>query len=442
MHSRSPGAVGAVTVTARAPEVRALTGLRIVAAMWVVLFHWSFTPGTELQGLRDTLHPLLFYGYLGVDVFYVLSGYVITLTYLEKLGPRFRLGLSGHYMWARICRIWPVYALVTILFGLWLLSERARVGPGADITFQTRQPDLGVWSWIKQLLMVQQWSDPWSDGVSFVGPAWSVSAEVLAYLLFPLAVLVLYRVRNLPWWILAAGSVLVMAPMAYHAYTTGQPYFPYSWMVRLFTGFTAGALACLAVRQLQENGWDARDTWVSRTAATVAILAVAGFGGTLVWADGSFGDRSAAGTVLFPLIVGALALSTTGLSKVLATGPLVTGGRVSYSLYLVHVPIFEIMWIKQMQHEQIATGSRWAELLVPGLIVAAVGIGYLVWEQIEEPARHALRDLVEDRSAHPMPIGAATVEAQEEASHHHTPWHQWGPPHLEDRYDPSTWRGH
>ena len=61
-------------------EIRSLTGLRIVAAVWVVVFHFSFTPGDAFTNVWKPLAPIVHTGALGVDRFYVLSGFVITLT--------------------------------------------------------------------------------------------------------------------------------------------------------------------------------------------------------------------------------------------------------------------------------------------------------------------------------------------------------------------------
>ena len=92
-------------------------GLRIVAAAWVVCFHFSFTPGDTWTWSWEPLRPLVASGGLGVDLFFVLSGFVITLTYLERVGRTPSVREAGTFLWARICRIWPVYALVTVVYG-------------------------------------------------------------------------------------------------------------------------------------------------------------------------------------------------------------------------------------------------------------------------------------------------------------------------------------
>jgi peptidoglycan/LPS O-acetylase OafA/YrhL len=109
--------------------------------------------------------------------------------------------------------MWPVYALVFHLFGLWLLA-RLVLGSDTDIAFQGVQPVLSVGQWVQQVLMVQMWDDPYLDGASWVGSTWSISAEWLAYLLFPAAALVFFRLRNLPVAVLGAAAVALMVPIA------------------------------------------------------------------------------------------------------------------------------------------------------------------------------------------------------------------------------------
>ena len=100
-------------------------------------------------------------------------------------------------------------------------------------------------------MLVQLWDSPFFDGASWVGSTWSISAEWLAYLLFPVAALVFHRLRDLPVALLAAGSLALMTPIAWAYLLTGSPYHPWSWAVRVLCGFGAGVLAHLVVRRLQ-----------------------------------------------------------------------------------------------------------------------------------------------------------------------------------------------
>jgi peptidoglycan/LPS O-acetylase OafA/YrhL len=375
------------TATRRLPEVRSITGLRIVAAVWVLLFHWKFTPLPDWERVRAFLVPVTDSGHLGVDLFYVISGFVITLTYVEKMGRRPDLRGWWRFWWARICRVWPAYAVVVVLFGIWLLWRRS-IDP-TFYAYQGVQPDLGPWSWIQQLLLVQLWHRPDFDGASFVGATWSVSAEMAAYVAFPVLALVLHRLKRLPWWVLVAGAVALMAPAALRSYQTGVIYWDYSWLERIFTCFGAGALVCLAVRKLQAGprSGELAARWAPRVAWILVIECVLVVG----WAAGRPYDRFAVVAVLFPLLVGALALTDQGPSAFLSRPAIVLGGRISYSVYLVHVPVYEIFWTFQKEVPQIAPGGPWTSFVVPNLPIVAIGLGWVLWRFVEEPARRRLR---------------------------------------------------
>ncbi|WP_181783222.1 acyltransferase family protein [Pseudonocardia pini] len=370
-------------------ELRALTGLRIVAAAWVVLFHFHFTalPGVAL--VVAALGPVVTSGALGVDLFFVLSGFVIAYTYLEKLGPKMTAEQTGRFVWARACRIWPAYALVFHMFGIWLVA-RAVYGSDPDIAFQATQPTLSAGEWVEQLFMVQLWDQPYFDGASWVGSTWSISAEWLAYLLFPGVALVFHRMRNLPFVVLAGGAVALMAPIAVAYLQTGSPYYPWSWLVRILCGFGGGILAYLAVRKLRAT--DARvrrgASWVA-TATPVAIVAGL-MAGELVGPG-----RGGAVILLFPLLVGSLALADGGAARWLSTPAMVLGGRISYALYLIHIPMFEVYWLAMAYLPELVGSTVLAHLAGLSMLVATVPAAWLLYRWVEEPARVAMKKVPE-----------------------------------------------
>jgi peptidoglycan/LPS O-acetylase OafA/YrhL len=373
-------------------EIRALTGLRLFAAAWVVLFHFEFTQGKLLEKVLAPVYPAVTTGAMGVDLFYVLSGFVIAFTYLGKLGPRWRWRVAGKFLWARVCRIWPVYALVTTLFGAYLAIKMVRLSD-ATPAYQNVQPTLTVSSWLQQLGMVQIWLRPWHDGASFVGPAWSISAEWLAYVLFPASALLFFRLRRWPRWLLAGLAVLLMAPESILCLRTGSPYFPFSWAARILTGFTAGVLIYLVVRDI------VRTDRVRRIASWLSWLLVAAVLGGL-WFGAWLGvapegtERGGVVLVLFPLLVGALSLaggSRVGVDRLLSTRWAVHGGRISYSLYLVHVPLFEVFWAVMERIPAFHADGLLGTVLTPVVFLAAFGIAHLLYSLVEEPSRRVLR---------------------------------------------------
>ncbi|GAY09190.1 acyltransferase [Pseudonocardia sp. N23] len=377
-----------MTITApretRQPEVRALTGLRIVAAAWVVVFHFHFT---ALGGVADVVAatgPILTAGSLGVDMFFVLSGFVIAYTYLDVLGPRLRARAAGRFVWARAARLWPAYVVVLTLFGAWVIARHV-LGGGGPVAFQAVQPDVTVGAWVRQLLLVQLWDRPYFDGASWVGPTWSISAEWLAYLLFPPAALFFHRLRRLPRPVLALGTVALMAPIAASYLVIGSPYFPWSWLVRILCGFGAGVLVFLVVRRIRAT---TRTRWVaSRIADASAVLIVVG----LCVGELAGPGRGGAVIVLFPVLVGALAIADGGLARLLSTRAFGYGGRASYSLYLVHIPMFEVYWLA-MAYFPTLTGPTVVAHVIGGLVLLATfPVAALLHRVVEVPGSRAVR---------------------------------------------------
>ncbi|GAA1830682.1 hypothetical protein GCM10009772_05530 [Pseudonocardia alni subsp. carboxydivorans] len=362
----------------------ALTGLRIVAALWVVAFHFHFTPMAGVETVNGWLGPLITQGALGVDLFFVLSGFVIAWTYLDRLGPRLRLRDAGGFVWARAARMWPAYAVVFHLFGVWLVA-RLLFGSTTDVAYQAVQPSFGVGAWLEQLFLVQMWDEQYLDGASWVGPTWSISAEWLAYLLFPLLALGFFRLRNLPFAVLAAGSLLCTAPMAAAFLVVGSPYYPYSWLVRILGGFSAGVLAMLAVRRLRTTE-RVRSAASATATATVAAVPFVLLAGSVVG-----GGLHGLAVVAFPVLVGALALADRGpVHHLLTRGPMVHGGRISYALYLVHIPMFEIFWFLS-DSGVLPRGGETGHLIALTVFVGTLPVAHLLYSLVERPARRWMR---------------------------------------------------
>jgi peptidoglycan/LPS O-acetylase OafA/YrhL len=355
-----------------------------VAAVWVVLFHFHFTPLPGVAAVVAVVGPLVTAGALGVDLFFVLSGFVIAYTYLDRLGPALKAGETARFVWARVCRMWPAYALVFHVFGIWLVA-RSVFGTDGEIAFQAVQPGLDAGQYAQQLFMVQLWDDRFFDGSSWVGSTWSVSAEWLAYLLFPVAALGFFRIRRLPAPVLAAAAVALMAPQTLAHLTTGSPYYPWSWLVRILCGFGAGVLAYLAVRRLRRTARVLRAAGVLGGAVPAAIV-VGLVAGELVGPG-----RGGAVIVLFPVLVGALAVGGRGPATILSAPWAVYGGRLSYCLYLVHIPLFEIYWLALRRFTWLGPDTVLAHTAGVLVLVATLPVAAVTYHCVEEPARRRLR---------------------------------------------------
>ena len=126
-------------------------------------------------------------------------------------------------------------------------------------------------------------------------------------------------------------------------------------------------------------------------AAVVAALAVIEILIGLWWGDWRGSGFSGVVAVMFPVLVGALALSRSGPSRLLSHPAVVHGGRISFALYLVHVPVFEVFWTLMAWSPSIAPGSGLGTFLVPHVLLSTVVLAHLAYRYVEEPARRAMR---------------------------------------------------
>jgi peptidoglycan/LPS O-acetylase OafA/YrhL len=91
-------------------EIRSLTGLRGVAAAYVVLYHMHL-----FELCSGAAATVLTHGYLAVDLFFVLSGFVMALTYAELFEGGFSAGRYRDFLVRRIARVYPLYVVVTLV---------------------------------------------------------------------------------------------------------------------------------------------------------------------------------------------------------------------------------------------------------------------------------------------------------------------------------------
>ena len=175
--------------------ITALTGLRGIAAWWVVFYH--FREALSLPA-DSFLNLLLRNGHLAVDLFFVLSGFVVFISY----GDRFSKVDSRSYsrfVLKRLARIYPLHLFVLLLFLL---------DPLAVYLFSSVK-SLAAYDplyYLASLFLVQNWG--WFDVPIWNVPAWSISTELGAYLIFPFAAVFVKRYFNHAGWHVVCVFVL------------------------------------------------------------------------------------------------------------------------------------------------------------------------------------------------------------------------------------------
>jgi peptidoglycan/LPS O-acetylase OafA/YrhL len=382
----------------RSGEIRALTGLRIVAAVWVVFFHFRPLVHDAAPAVGSALAPVLDRGAQGVDLFFILSGFVLTWNYLDSMGQSFSARAAARFLWLRLARVWPVYLATLHLALMWVIFT-FYVGhvPTEDIS------GYNAVSYIRQLFLVQLWFQPFFDGSSWDGPAWSISAEWLAYLAFVVLILVVSRMAQ----VTRARGLLLMAvavatPPVLLLLVSGHFYTPWSWLPRILLQFTAGALACAAVRRL-------RPTHGTRVAAGVAAIGLAvTIVGLLYLLDAhplpGVVDSGAVVDLLFVPLVVALSIGVGTLPGLLAARPMVVGGQISFCLYMVH-ELVHTAWTWAAEQFQISLHGSTGKLIVAALLGLSLMSSALLYHTVEEPARKWMRRMVDRKAPDDAPAG-------------------------------------
>jgi peptidoglycan/LPS O-acetylase OafA/YrhL len=297
----------------------ALNGLRGVAALWVVASHLALAlPAVLSSGwIRDFVHSLAIHGYLGVDIFFVVSGFVMWWNYSERLS-RVTSKEYAAFIRARLARTYPVY----------FVFLTAWVGVVAIVADGPMRVILRPWTLIANYLMIQTWVRV----ESIVAIAWALSALLGMYLIFPLMVPAFRRIRSV--WLrlgLILGLYLALAFAVDRAPQYGE-------LFRVLAEFPAGCLlagVCISLPRRPALGW------VANLAFLVLAVSVATFAAGL-WSPTSGLLRTdvivGPGLLLGPTIAGlvfGLAYSGGSLARALTTRLMLMVGAVSYSLFVV-----------------------------------------------------------------------------------------------------------
>ena len=364
-------------------DVRALTGLRGIAALLVATYHFLL-PKLPVGSLS---YKLLGRGYLYVDLFFILSGYVIALNYGANFAHGVRLQAFGSFLWRRLARVYPVYlaVLASVMLGHWLVHHDFSSHPGWWIKVRLSHPWLDIPA---NIVLIQSWW--YGDGI--VGQAWSVSAEFAAYLVFPWlahGLLGDHRVlgkRNatlvLTTALVSVAALLISAQRLgsgdglYHAGAfdiwAGPPA-----IMRCLGGFTLGL--CLYRLSTSRFSRVSESDWFGLSAVSLWLFMLA----------------SSAPDLLLYLAFGALVLCLGNnrgrLGALVGSPPVYAMGLISYSFYLIHV--YFVSPMDALTHV-LATvmPANYAEIAAAAVtavgLLACSGLAYVA---IEKPARKALR---------------------------------------------------
>ena len=355
---------------ARLPDtINELTSVRFFAALFVVLFH--IHDDTPL--LTNLPTQFFLKGYLGVDIFFILSGFILTHVYLRQWQDRrFRY---GQFMLNRFARVYPLHLVMTLAFvALYALSSRFGVLGNAQ------GMDWGALPF--HLLALHGWGFLGHHAWNF--PSWSISSEFFAYLIFPLFLMMTRMGARI-------GLAVAIAALIAAFHLSGWLFRPFTALtfdfgiVRIAFEFGLGVFVYLACANIAIG---ARAT---RWLLLAALLAFAGIAHV---------SRSNGDDIVLILLGGAIIFLLGELSRasgpsIMRAGPLVYLGEISYSIYMVHY-MAELVFMGAVPRLLHTPGTIpfWAWLCLLAMILIGAALSFHL---IEVPARNAIRRRLHER---------------------------------------------
>jgi peptidoglycan/LPS O-acetylase OafA/YrhL len=359
-------------------EIRALTGVRGVAAVIIALYHFGrvhlYSGGT----LNDIPIP---HAYLAVDLFFMLSGFVIAYVYKDSFlkGP-----LSGfrEFLIKRVARLYPAYLAILVLY----LVKIAFGLSGESLR------SFSLYDAIGNLLMLTGWG---LHVHPVVGVSWAASSELGSYLLTPALIAFIVRGRAL------AGIIAVMLALtAIYGLdmsgagdtgpldvVSGDSFGP---LLRAITGFTLGQAVFRFARPLSRLPMWAQDMLVVLNVIAIGVTASV------------TADDLPVYLLFVPLVA---ILSCDGRAALLLFGNRLVYhlGIISYSLYLLH-PLFVSFAVEWSRHFGLTPATY-----IPSVLVCLAVIWLLSWLSyrfVEMPGRRLVIDLLSPKGR-PSAPGAA-----------------------------------
>jgi peptidoglycan/LPS O-acetylase OafA/YrhL len=358
-------------MASRTEELLPLTALRGIAAWWVVLFHLRLFLAPYLPA---EAMAVLARGNLAVDLFFLLSGFVIYLNYAHRVTPDPES--VGDFLFRRFARIYPLHLLVLAGFAAWY---GAAVLLGAS-TLEAERPGY----FLASLFLVQNWG--FTDGLAWNVPAWSISTEIVAYALFPAFLLLLAPAKRRSATLVAALVLLAPAVQLFFR-LFGYPFpdaVPQTGLFRCLVQFAMGMLLCELWRRWQGQ---------KRLAAALFGMAALCAGAFVL-----------AGAPVVPLAWAALilGLALAERGNPLGWRPLVWLGQVSYATYLCHylaLVVFKYLCVEE--------GRPVPPALLLAYLVSVLALSALLYHGFERPVQRWLLDWRRGRKAAAPVLAAA-----------------------------------
>ncbi|AMA59732.1 acetyltransferase [Bradyrhizobium sp. CCGE-LA001] len=375
-------------------HVQPLDSIRGIAATSVVIHHLLLMPTFLAAFPHNAWIDCSFFrsAWLLVDLFFVLSGMVMALSYIENDFTRFSL---REFMIRRLARVYPLHIVMLLANLLFRLLRIGLVMAGVVVAAPTAFEVNNAYSFGLNVLLLH--SMGFIDYLSWNAPSWSISVEFYTYLAFGLIVLLALRMRSLSWFyvlsgLLAVGSLVFIIFVLEKKSLELQTDFG---LLRCFVGFFLGVLMVRIVDRLPAKPAPAVQGALQFVVMIASVALV------------SLAETNPAATflapVMFAIFLGSLLAFPDALlvPRMLVAQPLVWLGRRSYSIYMVHalVVLMAEYFVRAVGAGRIAAlDSSWAGLpatlnLVVSL-AAVLAVSHFTYLYVEIPGGKLLRNVL------------------------------------------------
>jgi len=347
-------------------EYKALTGIRGIAALWVLVLHFR----GELTALLPSFSffkPIYSIGHYGVDLFFILSGFIITYVYARDGVYTFSLTGIKSFLHKRFARVYPNYITTLAIYA-------AMVFLASVLQLQIH----GQYGWgefaLHALLLN---AFPFADSGAWNYPAWSVSAEFFGYLLiFPLCMLLIKKTSVRKY-----GVLLSFLLLALHLSLINLEYIQkWSPLTQIVFQFTIGSLLYVGLKHSK--------TFVKQCTRYSDYLFLVVVVSLFILHDSIYEWVSHTLLIMYiPILLVSLFHEKGGIHYILSRRLFHHLGVISYALYISHSIVQKVTKVI-IPAQAYAEGSLFIRLsLFIALPLMCVIIAALLYHFVEEPCR-------------------------------------------------------
>jgi peptidoglycan/LPS O-acetylase OafA/YrhL len=382
----------------RPTEIRALAGARAIPPLILVLFHYCEDPTRGYRGAKWFDLPVG-KGYIWVEFFFILSGFVLTYVYASRWRDLWRLKSYVRFIETRLTRLYPLHLFMLFVILFMMITMRAIAAHYGYVSIYDERwhPINTGSSFIANLFLVQAWN--MFPYLTWNGASWFVSVEFLLCLLIPIYFAIS---RGGLWSALllilgGAGGLTLLAVTSKH----GLDITFHNGIWRGMSDFAMGVGLAVLYGEVKARG-DALPTFVHSLAQLAAFA-------LLLWAiyDTGWAHRPEdiyTALAMVPLVF-VLSFDRGVLARFFQTKPLRTLGEWSYAIYIGQTACLQLLRHLRLHDypapTDIVLGRPWAawepvwHWLEPSLLVAAAVLwGYLIFAIVERPSAAFLRGLM------------------------------------------------